>query len=89
MRRYRFPRWNLQIHFRVYFTASGRDTLGFGYMVLTIIIVWLALQIPLGALIGTFFERGMAQPRRREEKARHVAVSAPGPLAPPIPAISS
>jgi len=36
-------------------------------MMLTLIIVWLALQIPLGALIGTFFERGMAQPRRREE----------------------
>jgi hypothetical protein len=36
-------------------------------MVLTLIIVWLALQIPLGALIGTFFERGGVQPRRREE----------------------
>jgi hypothetical protein len=40
--------------------------LGFG-MVLNLIIVWLALQIPLGALIGTFFERGGVQPRQREE----------------------
>ena len=29
-------------------------------MVLTLIIVWLALQIPLGALIGTLFRTGMA-----------------------------
>jgi hypothetical protein len=37
-------------------------------MVLTIIIVvWLAIQLPLGALIGTLIERGMVQPRRREE----------------------
>ena len=51
----------------------GGDTLGFGCMILTLIIVWLALQIPLGALIGTFLERGMAQPRRREEALTGVA----------------
>ena len=28
---------------------------------------WLALQIPLGALIGMLLQRGMAQPRRRVE----------------------
>jgi hypothetical protein len=33
---------------------------------LTLIIAWLALQLPFGALIGTFLERGMAQPRHRE-----------------------
>jgi hypothetical protein len=32
-------------------------------MMLTLIIVWLALQIPLGALIGTCIEHGMVQPR--------------------------
>jgi hypothetical protein len=36
-------------------------------MVLKLIIAWLALQLPLGILIGTFFERGGVQPRRREE----------------------
>jgi hypothetical protein len=51
----------------------GRGHLGFAYRMLTLIIVWLALQIPLGALIGTFLERGMAQPRRREEARPGVA----------------
>ena len=33
-------------------------SLGFACMVLTIIDAWLALQIPLGVLIGTFIRRG-------------------------------
>ena len=45
----------------------GGDTLGYACMVLTLIIVWLALQIPLGALIGTLLQGGIAQPRRQEE----------------------
>jgi len=42
-------------------------------MMLTLIIVRLALQIPLGALIGTFIEKDMAQPRaaRRLDPAWH------------------
>jgi hypothetical protein len=36
-------------------------------MVLTLIIVWLALQIPLGMLIGTLLRGGIAQLRRQEE----------------------
>ena len=36
----------------------GRGHLGFAYRMLTLIIVWLALQLPLGALIGTFLEGG-------------------------------
>ena len=36
-------------------------------MVWTLIIAWLALQIPLCALIGMLLRRGMARPRRQGE----------------------
>jgi hypothetical protein len=35
-------------------------------MILKLIFVWLAIQLPLGALIGTLIENGMVEPRRRE-----------------------
>jgi hypothetical protein len=38
-------------------------------MISKLVFVWLALQIPLGALIGTFFEKGGAQPRPRKARA--------------------
>ena len=36
-------------------------------MILKLIFVWLAIQLPLGALIGTLIQNGMTQPRRRAE----------------------
>ena len=36
-------------------------------MVLKLILAWLALQLPLGILIGTCIQHGMVQPRRCEE----------------------
>jgi hypothetical protein len=42
-------------------------------MILKLIIVWLALQIPLGALIGTFLQSGMAQSWRQDEAEPGVA----------------
>jgi hypothetical protein len=35
-------------------------------MIFKLIFIWLALQLPLGALVGTLIQNGMTQPRRRE-----------------------
>ena len=34
------------------------------------IIVWLALQLPLGVLIGQFIKFGMGEPERARRRAR-------------------
>lgn len=50
--------------------------MGFCFMILKLIMAWLALQIPLGALIGTCIQHGMVQPRRREETCPDAAAPA-------------
>jgi hypothetical protein len=66
----------------VYLTASGGDTLGW-CMVLKLIFVWLALQVPLGALIGTFIQNGATQPRRRKACAGAVPAAKLSPVLAP------
>jgi hypothetical protein len=41
-------------------------------MLLKVILVWLALQIPLGALIGTLIQNGMT---RRRQAARPIGAA--------------
>jgi len=36
-------------------------------MIFKLILIWLALQVPLGTLIGTLIQNGATQPRRREQ----------------------
>jgi hypothetical protein len=67
--------------------SSDHDCPGFAYMMLKLIVAWLALQIPLGVFIGAFIQRGTGEPcthiratfkscRRNDRRRRRAPIAA-------------